>query len=83
MNTDDFMAYLGDFPAGYVQYGHATEFCNIWLQYYNMTESDLFTAAIYYQFNEGDFPWEYSTGAGSKIQNTTIDIDYAGRQWTY
>lgn len=30
MLTNDFLAYMGDLPAGYVQYGHTTEFCNQW-----------------------------------------------------
>ena len=51
MRTDDFMAYLGDFPAGYVQYGDASHFCDIWADYTDMDEYDLFIAAVYYQYN--------------------------------
>jgi hypothetical protein len=83
MLTDDFLAYMGDIPAGYVQYGHATEFCNIWDGYVDLNEQDLFTAVIYYEYNEGNYPWDYSTAKGSKIQSTTIDTTYSSRQWTW
>jgi len=51
MNTDDFLAYMADFPCGYVQYGHAQEFCAIWDDYKYMPEKELFVAAVYYQYN--------------------------------
>jgi len=83
MSTSDFLAYVGDFPAGYVQYGHTPEFCATWDNYQYMPEEELFTAAVYYEYNQGNYPWDYETGPGSKIQSTTIDFDYSGRQWTW
>lgn len=67
MPTDDFLAYMADIPAGYVQYGHTIEFCTTWDDYEYLNEQDLFTAVIYYEFNKGNYPWEYNTAPGSKI----------------
>ena len=83
MPTDDFLAFMGDIPAGFVQYGHATQFCAVWDDYADLPEQDLFTAVIYSSFNEGEYPWDYSTAPGSKITDTTIDTTYSGRQWTW
>lgn len=83
MLTDDFLSYLGDIPAGSMQYGHTTEFCSIWDDYADLPENDLFTAVIYSEFNDGNYPWEYDTGVGSKIRDTTIDTSYTSRQWTW
>lgn len=48
-----------------------------------MTEHNLFVAVIYAEFNAGNYPWDYDTGANSKIRNTTIDTTYSSRQWTW
>lgn len=83
MQTDDFLAFMADLPAGYVQYGHTPQFCATWDSYQYMPEEDLFVAAIYNEYNVGNYPWDYSTAPGSKIQDTTIDFNYSGRQWTW
>ena len=83
MPTDDFLAYMGDIPAGYVQYGHSPEFCATWDAYQYMPEKELFPAVIYYEFNQGNYPWDYQTGPGTPVQSTTIDTTDSWRQWTW
>jgi len=83
MQTDDFLSYMGDIPAGYIQYGHTIEFCTTWDDYTYLKDEDLMTAVVYYEINKGNYPWEYDTSVGSKIQDTTIDFTYSSRQWTW
>jgi len=39
--------------------------------------------AVSEEIRLGDVPEDYMTGPGTPIQNTTIDFNSAGRQWTY
>ena len=83
MSTDDFLYWLADVPSGYVQYGHTPEFCARWDAYQFMPEKDMFPAVCYYEYNQGNWPWLYETGPGSKITQTTIDTTDSSRQWTW
>jgi hypothetical protein len=46
MATNDFLAYFGDFAAGYVQYGSTKAFCEALEPYEDLTGNDLFLQMI-------------------------------------
>jgi hypothetical protein len=82
MRSDDFMSWFSDIPAGEVQYGKRTEYCDY------ITSS---TGGMEYLFNllatisiaDGDEPIRADTNAGAKITLDTIDFTYSSRQWGY
>ena len=83
MPTADFMAYVGDFPAGEVQYGGSESFCNQIKPLEDSSAADIFTTMINAEIAAGNTPIEYDTRPDSKIMSTVIDVDYSGRTWTY
>ena len=83
MSTADFMSYVGDFPAGEVQYGHSKRFCDTILPLVPLSDEEVFYAMIKTEMIGGNDPAGYDTRPDSKIMSTTIDVDYSGRSWTY
>lgn len=83
MTTNDFLSYVGDFPAGYIQYGDSEGFCNLLELYQDESDAVLFNSIIAGQFKLGDTPADYDTRPGTKIHSTVIDGEYSGRTWTY
>lgn len=83
MSTADFMAYVGDFPAGEVQYGHTQRFCESIKPLSVLSDEELFNTMIAVEIKGGNDPAGYDTRPDSKIMSTEIDVDYSGRSWTY
>jgi hypothetical protein len=83
MGTADFMAYVGDFPAGAVQYGGSKGFCEKLRPLTPLSDAELFKIVIKAEMVAGNSPVDYDTRPDSKIMSTEIDFDYAGRTWTY
>ena len=82
MTSDDFLSYLGDFPAGYVQYGNTKGFCDSIAPLADKSDKEVFNTMIRAEIAQGDDPIEYDTRPGTKIHSTEIDVDYSGRSWT-
>jgi len=83
MSTADFMAYVGDFPAGEVQYGNTKRFCESIRPLVPLSDEELFNTMIAVEIKGGNDPAGYDTRPDSKIMSTEIDVDYSGRSWTY
>lgn len=83
MPTVDFMAYVGDFPAGAVQYGGSKSFCDKIKPLYHLSDFDVFSIMIKAEMAAGNSPVDYDTRPDSKIMSTEIDFAYSGRTWTY
>jgi len=83
MPTVDFMAYIGDFPCGQVQYGHTQRFCEGILPFKNLSDAELFKTMVKLAMKAGGDPAYYDTRPDSKIMSTEIDVEYSGRSWTY
>jgi len=83
MSTADFLSYVGDFPAGYVQYGNSKSFCESLLPLVELSDAEVFKVMIETSIAAGDTPEGYDTRAGSQILSTEIDVNFSGRSWTY
>lgn len=83
MPTADFMAYVGDFPAGEVQYGSSKSFCEQIEVLGPLSDADVFSTMIAAEMAAGNGPADYDTRPDSKIMSEVIDVDYSGRSWTY
>jgi len=67
MHTDDFMAYVGDFASGPVQYGRRVEMCDYLLGIADpdTKPSDYWTEIIAVQIEKGNDPLGYDTRPGT------------------
>jgi len=83
MTSNDFLSYLADFPAGYIQYGNTLGFCNLYAPLADKSNKEIFNTMIMTEMTKGDGPADYDTRPGTKIHSTKIDYDFAGRTWTY
>lgn len=83
MLTTDFLSYVGDFPAGQVQYGSSKSFCESLLPLVPLSDAEVFSTMIQASIALGDTPEGYDSRSGSKVDSKVIDVDYSGRSWTY
>lgn len=83
MLTADFLSYVGDFPAGQVQYGHSKRFCESIFPLVPLSDAEVFNAMIKANIAAGDTPEGYDSRPGAKVNSTEIDVNYSGRSWTY
>lgn len=86
MRYDDFMNYMADMPAGYVQYGRRIEMCDYIAANYQNTQqtmAEIFPTVINEQIGWGNTPGGYDTNPGGSLTLTTIDPNDAGRPWSY
>ena len=83
MSTADFAAYVGDFPCGFVQYGSAKKYCDSIYPFRDLPAPELFRTLVNIEMQAGNTPNYYDTTPNSKIMDTTIDVDYSGRSWTW
>lgn len=87
MRYDDFLNYMADIPAGYVQYGKRIKMCDYIAANYqqnSQTMAEVFPLVVDEQMNKFDNqPIGYDTNPGAPITSTTIDPEDAGRPWSY
>jgi hypothetical protein len=85
MLTDDFMAYVGDFASGPVQYGQRVDMCSYLLSIMSPTKkpSDYWTEIIAAQKAKGNDPLGYDTRPGTPMTTQLIDPYNASRPWAY
>jgi len=84
MYTDDFMFYMGDMPAGPVQYGQRVDMCSWMMERADKKPSILFPELITYQIEEKGFdPIQYDTRSGAPITTLIVDPYDSARPWTY
>jgi hypothetical protein len=84
MYTDDFMFYMGDMPAGPVQYGGRVGMCSSLIENYaGKLPKEYFPDLIAEQVKSGFKFTEYDTRPGSPITTLIIDPYNSGRPWTY
>jgi hypothetical protein len=83
MLSSDFMNYMADIPAGKVQYGQRTTYCDFLATNASLSMEELFNLTVTTEESEENYPISYDTSPGSKITETTIDTTYSSRQWSY
>lgn len=84
MGTDDFMFYMGDMPAGPVQYGGRVKMCSdLIANYSNKKPSEYFPSLIAEQVASGFKFTDYDTRPGAPITTLIIDPYNSARPWTY
>ena len=67
MTSNDFLSYLADFPAGYIQYGNTLGFCNLYAPLADKSNKEIFNTMIMTDMTKGDGPADYDTRPGTKI----------------
>ena len=72
MITDDFMSFMGDMPAGPVQYGTRTEMCTYLMANADKKSSVFFPELIASQKAAGNDPYGYDTRPGTPITTEII-----------
>jgi len=84
MLTDDFMFYMGDMPAGPVQYGERVKMCSdLITNAEGKKPSEFFPELIAQQEATGFKPIQYDTRPGAAITTLVIDPFNSARPWTY
>ena len=83
MLTDDFMAFIADIAAGKVQYGERVAMCTAYEAYAGQKPSAVFPTLVSDQVAAGNDPYGYDTRRGTPITTNVIDVNNAGRPWTY
>ena len=79
LTEGDFFDFIGDIAAGPIQYGKRTDFC-AQLSEVGGSLEEIITWLNEFSTKLGIALSEYTA---SYLQNTTIDFDKNGRQWTY